>query len=128
MSKVRSRLPPSFSVTTGTLPTSSNITRYIRRVGQRDLACSGRVLQRAAQRVESKAARRVSLVQQRAWARPPDEAALRAPRVPLRGLAPHWGRPPGDRPPLRRLGRGEPGRVRFLPAAHARGEGPAATG
>jgi hypothetical protein len=35
MSKVRSRLPPSFSVTVGTYPTASKSTRYIRRVGQR---------------------------------------------------------------------------------------------
>src|ERR1019366_9015814 len=98
MSKVRSRLPPSFSVTVGTYPIAPELYE-IYSVGWRDSTGPGGLLRRAAQGGEGEAAGAPANVQQRARARPPHEAAFRPSGVSLRGLAPHRGRPAGDRSP-----------------------------
>src|SRR5579864_8608899 len=110
MSKLRSRLPPSFSVTVGTYAIAA---RRIREYGdQGKCALPGGFLHRAAQEAQGVAAPSPSKLQQRPWARPADEGALRAKRVPLRGVAPHRRRSARGGPPLRGHDRAEPARIR----------------
>src|ERR1700716_1921208 len=111
MANVRSRLPPSFSVTVGTEPTVRQLTSgYIRRVGKLDRLRSRGLLQRSAQGGEGEAAGFPPDIHQRP-PRPPDEASLQPPGLSLRGVAPHGGRTPRDRPPFRRIKCRKPGGV-----------------
>src|ERR1700716_1366874 len=103
MSKERSRLPPSFSVTVGMKATIETVRDNLEPVGTRLRHGPGRLLLRVAQGRQGEASARAAQIRSRAWPRTPDKALLRPSRDPLRGLAPHRRWPVGDRPALRRL-------------------------
>src|ERR1700687_6473903 len=101
MSIFRSRLPPSFSVTVGTYPTSWNVAGHNPGVGKRHYTRTRGVLQWTAKGGESTAFVGAGQPQHRPRPWSFAEASLRPPRVSLRSLAPHRRWPPRDRSPFR---------------------------
>src|SRR5438093_10588530 len=126
MSKVRSRLPPSFSTTVGTY---ANVQRSLRKtfageagfgkvIERRGLVTAGmnpvldptsstdgvrsrRLLHRAPQAPQAASAVRAAGLPHDPRPRPAHEGLLRRARLPLRGLAPHRFGEAGGRAPLR---------------------------
>src|ERR1700737_987159 len=115
MSKERSRLPPSFSVTVGMKATIETVRDNLEPVGTRLRHGSAGLLLGAAQGRQGKPAAGAAQIRSRPRPRTPYKALLWPSRVPLRGVAPHWRGPAGDRPAFRRLGRRQPAGVRLFP-------------